>query len=160
MWGGGENNEAIRFGDIDISAWHSVSHGDPDGAAGQQIIRLQAYFADEFRYFVEKLASVPDGEVSLLDNTAAVLCTQNGNSQLGSTQSFAQTDHPPQHAPFVVAGSCGGAWTIGRLIDAGGPQSQRRLRQHRQGPRDGRDIGGPRRPVPGPAHRVSRSHLS
>ncbi|WP_434041597.1 MULTISPECIES: DUF1552 domain-containing protein [Sorangium] len=120
MWGGGENNEAIKFGDIDISAWHSVSHGDPDGAPGRQITRLQAYFAGEFRYFVEKLKSLSDGEFSLLDNTAAVLCTQNGSSQLGSAQNFAETDHPPQHAPFVVAGSCGGAWTTGRLLDAGG----------------------------------------
>jgi len=120
MWGGGENNEAIRFGDIDISAWHSVSHGDPDGADGQQIIRMQAYFAGEFRYLIEKLKSIPDGEVSLLDNTAAVLCTQNGSSQLGSNQNFAQTDHPPQHAPFVVAGGAGGAWKTGRMIDAGG----------------------------------------
>jgi hypothetical protein len=120
MWGGGENNEAIKFGDIDISAWHSVSHGDPDGAPGQQITRLQAYFAGEFRYFVEKLKSLSDGEFSLLDNTAAVLSTQNGSSQLGSAQNFAETDHPPQHAPFVVAGSCGGAWKTGRLLDAGG----------------------------------------
>jgi hypothetical protein len=120
MWGGGENNEAIKFGDIDISAWHSISHGDPDGAPGQQIIRLQAYFAGEFRYFVEKLKSLSDGEFSLLDNTAAVLSTQNGSSQLGSAQNFAETDHPPQHAPFVVAGSCGGAWKTGRLLDAGG----------------------------------------
>jgi len=120
MWGGGENNEAIRFGDIDISAWHSLSHGDPDGAEGQQIIRMQAYFAGEFRYLIEKLKSIPDGEVSLLDNTAAVMCTQNGSSQLGSNQNFAATDHPPQHAPFVVAGSAGGAWKTGRMIDAGG----------------------------------------
>ncbi|WP_437985783.1 DUF1552 domain-containing protein [Sorangium sp. So ce117] len=120
MWGGGENNEAVKFGDIDISAWHSVSHGDPDGAPGQQITRLQAYFAGEFRYFIEKLKGLSDGEFSVLDNTAAVLCTQNGSSQLGSGQNFAETDHPPQHAPFVVAGSCGGAWTTGRLLDAGG----------------------------------------
>ncbi|WP_437908639.1 DUF1552 domain-containing protein [Sorangium sp. So ce327] len=120
MWGGGENNEAVKFGDIDISAWHSVSHGDPDGAPGQQITRLQAYFAGEFRYFIEKLKGLSDGEFSVLDNTAAVLCTQNGSSQLGSGQNFAETDHPPQHAPFVVAGRCGGAWTTGRMLDAGG----------------------------------------
>ncbi|WP_437604856.1 DUF1552 domain-containing protein [Sorangium sp. So ce834] len=120
MWGGGENNEAVKFGDIDISAWHSISHGDPDGAPGRQIIRLQAYFAQEFRYFIEKLKSFSDGQFSLLDNTAAVLSTQNGSSQLGSAQNFAETDHPPQHAPFVVAGSCGGAWKTGRLLDAGG----------------------------------------
>jgi hypothetical protein len=120
MWGGGENNEPVKFGDIDISAWHTVSHGDPDGNPGQQITRIQAYFAGEFRYFIEKLKSFSDGEFSLLDNTAAVLSTQNGSSQLGSNQNFAATDHPPQHAPFVVAGSCGGAWRTGRLLDAGG----------------------------------------
>jgi len=120
MWGGGENNERIKFGNIDISAWHSVSHGDPDSGPGQQIINMQVYFAQEFLYFVQKLKSISDGGYTLLDNTAAILCTQNGSSQLGAAANFAATDHPPQHAPFVVAGSCGGAWTTGRLIDIGG----------------------------------------
>jgi Protein of unknown function (DUF1552) len=120
MWGGGENNEQIKFGNIDIAAWHSVSHGNPDGPPGQQIINMQAYLAGEFLYFVQKLKGFSDGAGSLLDNTAAVLCTQNGSSQNGLTGNFAATDHPPQHAPFVVAGSCGGAWKTGRLIDLGG----------------------------------------
>lgn len=120
MWGGGENNERIKFGNIDISAWHSISHGDPDGADGQQMINIQTYFAEEFLYFVQKLKSMGDGEHTLLDNTAAILCTQNGSSQLGAEANFAATDHPPQHAPFVVAGRCGDAWTTGRLIDIGG----------------------------------------
>jgi hypothetical protein len=120
MWGGGENNESIKFGDIDISAWHSVSHGDPDGEPGRQIIKMQVYFAEEFLYFVQKLKSLSEGEFSLLDNTAAILCTQNGSSQLGADANFAATDHPPQHAPFVVAGRCGGAWDTGRLIDIQG----------------------------------------
>jgi Protein of unknown function (DUF1552) len=120
MWGGGENSEPIKFGNINISSWHSVSHGDPDGAPGQQIINMQAYLAGEFVYFVEKLKSYSDGEFSLLDNTAAVFCTQNGSSQNGLNGNFAATDHPPAHAPFVVAGSGGGAWKTGRLIDIGG----------------------------------------
>jgi hypothetical protein len=120
MWGGGENNEAIRFGNIDISAWHSISHGNPDGTDGQQIVNMQIYFAEEFLYFVQKLKSMSDGEFSLLDNTAVTLSTQNGSSQLGLEQNFAATDHPPQNAPFVVAGRCGGAWDTGRLIDIGG----------------------------------------
>lgn len=120
MWGGGENNEPIKFGDIDISAWHSVSHGDPDGEPGIQITRIQTYLAGEFLYFVQKLKTLSEGEFSVLDNTAAVFCTQNGSSQLGTNANFAATDHPPQHAPFVVAGSGAGAWKPGRLIDAGG----------------------------------------
>lgn len=120
MWGGGENSEPIKFGNINISSWHSVSHGDPDGAPGQQIINMQAYLAGEFLYFVQKLKSYADGEFSVLDNTAAVFCTQNGSSQNGLSGNFAATDHPPAHAPFVVAGSCGGAWKTGRLIDIDG----------------------------------------
>jgi Protein of unknown function (DUF1552) len=120
MWGGGENNEPIKFGNINIPAWHSTSHGDPDGAPGQQIINMQAYLAGEFLYFIQKLKSLSDGGFSVLDNTAAVLCTQNGSSQNGLTGNFAATDHFPQHSPFVVAGSCGGAWKTGRLIDLGG----------------------------------------
>ena len=120
MWGGGENSEQIKFGNINISSWHGNSHGDPDGPAGQQIINMQAYLAGEFLYFVQKLKSYADGANTLLDNTAAVLCTQNGSSQNGLTGNFAATDHPPAHAPFVVAGSCGGAWQTGRLIDING----------------------------------------
>lgn len=74
----------------------------------------------EFLYFVQKLKSMTEDEFSLLDNTAAVLCTQNGSSQLGTNADFAATDHPPQHAPFVIAGKCGGAWDTGRLIDLAG----------------------------------------
>jgi Protein of unknown function (DUF1552) len=120
MWGGGENSESLKFGNINISGWHGTSHGDPDGAAGQQIINVQAFMAGEFAYFVQKLQSYSDGEVSLLDNTAAVLTTQNGSSVLGVAGNFAATDHPKQNSPFVVAGSCGGAWKTGRVIDCGG----------------------------------------
>ena len=120
MWGGGENSEPIKFGNINISAWHGVSHGDPDGNPGQQMINMQAYLAGEFLYFIQKLKSFPEGAGSVLDNTAATLSTQNGSSQNGLSGNFAATDHFPQHAPFVVAGSCGGAWTTGRLIDLGG----------------------------------------
>jgi hypothetical protein len=120
MWGGGENNEPITFGNINISAWHSVSHGNPDGDPGQQMINMQAYLAGEFLYFIQKLKTYSDGAGTVLDNTAAVLATQNGSSQNGLTGNFTATDHYPTHAPFVVAGSCGGAWTTGRLIDLGG----------------------------------------
>jgi Protein of unknown function (DUF1552) len=120
MWGGGENHEAFKFGTVNISAWHSTSHGDPDSAPGQQMIGMQAYLAGEFAYFIQKLKSYSDGANTLLDNTAAVLSTQNGSSVLGVTGNFAATDHPRQNSPFVVAGSGGGAWKTGKLIDAAG----------------------------------------
>jgi hypothetical protein len=118
MWGGGQSDEAVRFEDINMGNWHSTSHNDPKGAGGQQMIRVQAYMAKEFLYFINKLKSYSAGEGrSLLDNTAAVLTTQNGCS---TQVAFAPMDHPKQNSPLIVAGSCGGAWKTGRVIDANG----------------------------------------
>jgi len=118
MWGGGESGEPFRHGSINVSNWHSTSHLDPKGAGGQQMIYIQAFMAGEFAYFVQKLKSYTDGEgLTLLDNTAAVLSTQNGTS---TQVEFAPMDHPKQNSPFVVAGRCGGAWTTGRVIDCAG----------------------------------------
>ncbi len=117
MWGGGEADAPFRYQDIDVADWHSTSHGDANGAAGQQIIKIQAFMAAQFLYFVQKLKSYSDGEYSLLDNTAAVLSTQNGSSLLDKKNGI---DHPPRNSPFIVAGSCGGAWKTGRVIDCAG----------------------------------------
>jgi Protein of unknown function (DUF1552) len=115
MWGGGENDEPFMVpGLINTTNWHSTSHGDALGAPGQLIIAIQTFMAGQFLYFVQKLKSYSDGEFSLLDNTAAVLTTQNGSSILAG-----MIDHPPENSPFIVAGSCGGAWKTGRVIDCG-----------------------------------------
>ena len=29
-------------------------------------------------------------------------------------------DHPKQNSPLIIAGSCGGAWKTGRVIDCNG----------------------------------------
>ena len=118
MWGGGQSDESINFNGISMGDWHSVSHGDPFGAAGQQMIKLQAYMSGEFTYFVQKLKSYADGANSLLDNTAVVLSTQNGfSTQVGVGGQ--KMDHDKHNTPFIVAGSCGGAWKTGQVIDAG-----------------------------------------
>jgi hypothetical protein len=117
MWGGGQSDESVNFGGISMGDWHSVSHGDPGGGAGQQMIKLQAWMAGELTYFAQKLKSYQDGGFSLLDNTAVVLSTQNGfSTQVGV--GGAKMDHDKHNTPFIVAGSCGGAWKTGQLVDA------------------------------------------
>ena len=125
MWGGGQSDEGLRRDenpvyrelDINMGNWHSTSHNNPAGPGGQQMIKVQAYMAREFTYFVQKLQSYSDGPGSLLDSVAAVLTTQNGTS---TQVAFAPMDHPKQNSPLVVAGSCGGAWKPGRVIDFDG----------------------------------------
>jgi hypothetical protein len=126
MWGGGQSDEPIKINDISMGDWHSVSHGDPNGGAGMQMTKLMAYMASEYAYFVQKLKSYADGEFSLLDNTAVVMSTQNGcSTQVGLVPSSSASpfvtipkmDHPKFNTPMIVAGTCGGFWKTGKLID-------------------------------------------
>jgi hypothetical protein len=114
MLGGGQSDEPVKIKDISMGNWHSVSHGDPAGGAGQQMIKLQAYMAEEFTYLVQKLKLYQDTGGSLLDNTAVVLGTQNGTS---TQVAFAKMDHDKHNSPLVMAGSCGGAWKTGKVVD-------------------------------------------
>jgi hypothetical protein len=117
MWGGGQSDEPVKLDNVSMGNWHSTSHNDPKGAGGQQMINMQAYMAKQFLYFIQKLKSYADGGGSVLDNTAAVLTTQNGCS---TQVAFAPMDHPKQNSPLIVAGGCGGAWKTGRVVDANG----------------------------------------
>lgn len=114
MLGGGQSDEPVKIKDISMGNWHSVSHGDPAGGAGAQMIKMQAYMAEEFVYLVTKLKGYMDTGGSLLDNTAVVLGTQNGTS---TQVAFAKMDHDKHNSPFVVAGSAGGAWKTGKVVD-------------------------------------------
>jgi hypothetical protein len=117
MWGGGQSDEPVKIGNVSMGNWHSTSHADPRGAGGQQMIFMQAFMAQELLYFAQKLKSYADGGFSLLDNTAAVLTTQNGCS---TQKEFAAMDHPKQDSPLIIAGGGAGAWKTGRVIDCNG----------------------------------------
>ncbi len=113
MWGGGESGEPVDF--MGMKSWHGVSHGNPDGAPGEQITRMQAYLAGEVAYLVDKLRSMSAGDGgTVLDSTVVVFGTQNGNTNQAD---FAKEDHPRWNAPMVLAGRCGGALRTGRLVD-------------------------------------------
>ena len=53
---------------------------------------------------------MPEGDGTLLDNTAVIWAHEQSNA--GTHQ---RTDHP-----YVIAGSCGGAFKTGRAIHFGG----------------------------------------
>ncbi len=114
MWGGGQCDEPVSFNGIGMGNWHSSSHGNPKAGEGQKMIKVQAFMAEQFTYFVQKLKSYADGAYSLLDNTAVVLSTQNGTS---TQVQFAIMDHPKFNTPFVVAGGGAGHWKTGRVLE-------------------------------------------
>jgi hypothetical protein len=89
------------FPELDIpEAFHPLSHrtGDPQAAA--KLMRLQAYFTQAYANFAQKLADMPDGENSILDNSILVY---------GSNMSSSNR-HDNYPLPMTVLG--GGAGTL------------------------------------------------
>jgi hypothetical protein len=113
MWGGGESDEPATF--MGMGDWHGTSHGNPAGDPGQKMIKMQAYFADEFNYLIQKLRSYTDTDgKTVLDNSILVMGTQNGTS---TQVAYAKEDHDRHNTPIILAGSCGGKFKTGRVID-------------------------------------------
>jgi hypothetical protein len=115
MWGGGECQEDIDF--VGIRDWHITTHGNPNGAPGEKVTKMQAYLAGEFAYFVQKLKSYGDGPGSPFDSTVALWGTQNGNT---NQSNFAKEDHDRHNTPFILSGRAGGKLQLGRVLDCNG----------------------------------------
>jgi Protein of unknown function (DUF1552) len=112
MWGGGQSDEPVPF--VGMDGWHNVSHEDPMGAGGQKMIKMTAYLAGEWKYFLDKLKSFSEGNGTVLDNTMALWSTQNGHS---CQTRYAKEDHDRHNTMFVIAGKCGGAFKTGKVVD-------------------------------------------
>jgi hypothetical protein len=92
---------------------HSISHTpDPDWNA-----RVDTWYSEQFAYLLEQLASIPEGDGTLLDNTLVVWGRELGIA----------SGHAREPAPLVIAGRAGGAVTTGRFDDNGGAGHHRML---------------------------------
>jgi hypothetical protein len=112
MWGGGECQEDIDY--TGIKDWHITTHGNPNGAPGDKIMKMQAVLAGEYAYFINKLKSYGDGPGSPFDSTIALWGTQNGNT---NQTNFSKEDHDRHNTPFVLTGRAGGGMKLGRVVD-------------------------------------------
>jgi hypothetical protein len=90
---------------------HQLTHDEPDPQPQVHTVVLQ--IVDDFRYFVEALRAVPEGDGTLLDNMA-VLATSG--ISLGRTHSL-------DEFPILTAGSCAGALKTGVHYRAGSPEN-------------------------------------
>ena len=87
------------------SGHHQLSHGT-DATSKQKLIEINTWYAEQFAYLLSKLAEVPEGTGTLLDN-----CAVAWGNELGVGQTHSRTD-----IPFVLAGSCGGYFKTGRYL--------------------------------------------
>jgi hypothetical protein len=87
---------------------HELSHAE-DAAAQSQLTEINAWYAGEVAYLLDRLEAVPEGDGTMLDNTLVVWGNDLGNGA-------AHSSYP---VPFVMAGSAGGYFETGRFVDYG-----------------------------------------
>lgn len=97
---------------------HDLSHlGDDDQTMLTQIAEVNTWYSQQLLYLLDKLAAVPEGDGTMLDNTLVVWGNElsRGNSH---------GNHP---VPFVFAGGAGGSLETGRYLDFGDTPHNRML---------------------------------
>ncbi len=101
----------IRYPWLDsLKEGHALSHTGPsDTASQEELVKRAAWHAGELAYFLDRLAEIPEGDGSVLDNT--LVLWGNEISQ-GNTHSL-------DNIPYLIAGSAGGAIETGRYLEAG-----------------------------------------
>ncbi len=98
----------VRHTWLDIEeGHHGLSHApDSDTAARDKLTRINQWYATQFATLIAKLKAVPEGEGTLFDRCLLLWANELGT---GNT-------HSRKDAPYVLAGSAGGALETGRFL--------------------------------------------
>ncbi len=114
----GRSGFTRNYTEAGVSAdFHEVAHGNVAGAA-DAMTAIGRWHATQVAYLLDRLAAIPDGDGTVLDNTVVVW-----GGELGE-HSFS---HSRESVPVVMAGSCGGQFDTGRLMDMQGAHYHRLL---------------------------------
>lgn len=109
LWNGSTSSQTFPFLGF-ADKHHELSHeGDTNTLAQNKLIDINKFYAGEVAYLLSKLAAVPEGAGSMLDNTLVVW----GN-ELGKGNS-----HSHYPIPLVLCGGAQGYFRMGRSLDAG-----------------------------------------
>lgn len=92
------------------STHHDISHlGTQEGL--DDLLRINQWYAGEFAYLLDALRAIPEGDGTLLDNTAVVWVSEVG---------CAATAHDRHDLGILLAGKAGGALSTGRFLQFDG----------------------------------------
>ena len=107
QWANGASG--IRFSSLGISeGHHDLTHDNFNQNAGKRAL-IAGWYAERFKYFIEKLKSIPEGNGTVLDNTVIVWTSEHNGAQ----------QHGRTNVPFFLAGNLGGAFNSGRFLNFG-----------------------------------------
>ena len=119
MWTHSAADYVLGFVGDDIKdGHHSLAHkGDEDLPKVDQNTRINRWYMQQLGYLISKLKSIPEGDGTVFDNTV-VFCTNEQSKG---------NNHDRRGMPYILAGSCGGHFRTGRLVDVGGKVPHNRL---------------------------------
>ncbi|MFM1886292.1 MAG: hypothetical protein RL026_1449 [Pseudomonadota bacterium] len=88
-------------------AFHPLSHHANDRERLEKLVKVQRWHVERFADFIGKLAAMPDGENTVLDNALFLYGSNMSNSDR----------HNNYPLPNIVVGGGAGAWKGGRHVD-------------------------------------------
>ena len=88
--------------------WHSMIHEARNTASGRPLmIAAMQWYTEMFVYLLQRLASIPEGDGTMLDNTVVLWLSEFGDGD----------GHGSQNLPAVIAGSGCGRIATGQHLD-------------------------------------------
>jgi hypothetical protein len=117
QWNYAESEHLFPFLDLSRNH-HAISH-DWQGTQGfQEYGQIHVWYAQQLAYFLDKLASYPEGDGTLLDNTIVFWGSEIGES----------TQHDLTRMPYMLAGGKNRGLPGGSVIDyKGSPKDNNQL---------------------------------
>jgi hypothetical protein len=103
MFGNSVSTRNFSFLDGVHGNHHSISHHKDDSRQMAQYEIINRWHIEQYTYLVDRLASIPEGDGTLLDQSAVVFGSglRDGNR------------HSPVNLPILMAGRAGGALKTG-----------------------------------------------
>jgi len=89
---------------------HGLSHGTGEAATRAKLTSIYTWYASQYAYFLRKLAAVPEGNGTLLDNTVVLWISEFGDGN----------SHGMTNIPCLVGGNAGGVLKQGNFLSLGG----------------------------------------
>lgn len=108
QWSNGASGQTFPSKGV-FDGHHDITHDNYTANAGQRRL-VGEWYGDRLAYFVERLASIPEGEGTMLDNTLLVWTSEHSD----------EGQHGRRNIPFTLAGNLGGAFATGQKLDYSG----------------------------------------
>lgn len=106
LYGNSVSNQNFSFLDGVDGAHHSTSHHQEDADKMRQYQLINQWHVEQYAYLLNKLAAMPEGDGSVLDNSMILFLSGLRDGQ----------KHDPRNLPVVLGGKGGGYFETGRHL--------------------------------------------